>query len=168
MTLILVYKLPYGNYGAFGIDIPIPIAATDPERGDITVFRYPSDPSIAYLKRVIGLPGDEIKLKGNELRLNGEVVERKPLGEFRYKRNDDRIAEFQRFRETLGSVSYDIVLTGRSSTLNYKAVVPDNHFFVLGDNRDESNDSRYWGFVPKENIIGRLSFVWFRPNKPDN
>jgi signal peptidase I len=171
--LILVNKFHYG------VRLPVInkkiIANNDPKRGDVMVFRYPLDPNIDYIKRVVGVPGDEISYRNQRLYLNGELVRTQALPDFY---DDDSLRYAKQFSEKLGSVEHRILVdTERPSFLpangsfpfrencrysseGVTCKVPDKHYFMMGDNRDNSQDSRYWGFVPDENIVGRAFFVW--------
>ncbi|MDL2338505.1 MAG: signal peptidase I [Pseudomonadota bacterium] len=171
--LILVNKFHYG------VRLPVInkkiISNHDPERGDVMVFRYPANPSIDYIKRVVGVPGDEISYRGQQLYLNGALVPTQPLPDFY---NEDNLRYAHQFTENLGTQSHRI-LVDRARQLylrpndtfpfhenckyNAEGVtckVPVGHYFMMGDNRDNSEDSRFWGFVPNENIVGRAFFVW--------
>jgi len=136
-----------------------------PERGDVAVFKFPPNPSLDYIKRVIGLPGDRIQMKGGQLFINGEAVPREKVGQIT---NPD-ITEVDRpvdvYRETLpNGVSYDTLdLTPNGigdDTREY--IVPEGHYFMMGDNRDNSTDSRFSvGYVPEENLVGKANIIFF-------
>ena len=135
-----------------------------PERGDVAVFKYPPNPSQDYIKRVIGLPGDRIQMIDGVLNINGEPVKREMTGRIQ---NPD-ITEVQQpvdvYRETLpNGVSYDTLdLTPNGMSDNTREyVVPPDHYFMMGDNRDNSADSRAFGFVPSENLVGRANIIFF-------
>jgi signal peptidase I len=141
------------------------IWSAEPKRGDIAVFRFPPNPKIDYIKRVIGLPGDRIQMKNGVLFINNEAVKREKTGQI----TDADVTEVSDpvdvFRETLpNGVSYDtldIDTNSRSDNTN-EFVVPAGHFFMMGDNRDNSNDSRLGvGFVPLENFVGRAKRIFF-------
>ncbi|MFN7779063.1 MAG: signal peptidase I [Betaproteobacteria bacterium] len=173
--LILVNKYNYG------VRLPVlnkkVVPLGDPRRGDVVVFRYPPDPSQDYIKRVVGLPGDVVETDGRTLLLNGKPAPLAPLD--RYV-EPDGIHAFKQFREQLDTVAHRIiqsdgVLTAmpplrlaehtHPQACEYGATwmrctVPAGHYFVMGDNRDNSQDSRFWGFVPDENIVGRAFLVW--------
>lgn len=148
---ILVNKFAYG--------LRLPVAGTkilevdDPERGDVIVFRYPEDGSTNYIKRVVGLPGDLIRYEGRELFINGDKVESRFIA---------RLPPVELWRETLGDTRHDVFLTlgrtGRSGEGEW--LVPEGEYFVMGDNRDNSNDSRYWGMVPDEMVVGKAFAIW--------
>ncbi|MFM2065739.1 MAG: hypothetical protein RLZZ584_648 [Pseudomonadota bacterium] len=172
--LILVNKFHYG------IRIPVInkkiIAINDPKRGDVMVFRYPVDPSIDFIKRVVGVPGDEVAYLNQRLYLNGQPV---PLRQVDDYYDEDRRNYLRQFEEDLGVKPHRLLVEPRlpshygsrahafpyHENCRYTAdgvtcKVPAGHYFMMGDNRDNSEDSRFWGFVPDENIVGRAFFVW--------
>lgn len=139
-----------------------------PHRGDVAVFRYPPDPSIDYIKRVIGLPGDQIQVRDGQLYVNGKEVPRKPDGD--YVTDDEGIRMvMRRYIEDLpGSagarpVDHAILKATDQGEANNTPVytVPKNELFVMGDNRDNSADSRFWGYVPMQNLVGKAEFIFF-------
>ena len=125
---------------SYGIKIPFThtyiYKGEDPVKGDIIIFEYPNDPSVDYIKRIVGTPGDTIEVRNKQLFRNGEPVKES----FIRFTEPDRI---QPVRDNFGPVT-----------------VPADKYFVMGDNRDNSMDSRFWGFVPDENIVGRAFFIW--------
>jgi signal peptidase I len=175
--LILVNKYHYG------VRLPVLnkkiIANNDPKRGDVMVFRYPKDKSIDYIKRVVGLPGDEVTWRDQKLSVNGQEVPLEALPPPGYY-DEDSLRYFPVFKEKLGEVEHRILVNPqarrpfgpdeayvfpfrencRYSAEGVSCKVPPGHYFMMGDNRDNSEDSRYWGFVPDENIVGRAFFVW--------
>jgi len=141
------------------------IWASVPERGDVVVFKFPPNPSIDYIKRVIGLPGDRIQMKSGQLLINGQPVQRDKVGEI----NNPDVTEVDRpvdvYRETLpNGVSYetlDLTPNGIGDDTR-EFVVPEGHYFMMGDNRDNSSDSRFQvGFVPDDNLVGRANIIFF-------
>lgn len=131
----------------------------DPKRGEVVVFDYPRDPSIKYVKRVVGIPGDTIEVKQGELYLNGKLVEQERSG-----RVVDPVGGWQpiEFTENLGGVRHPVYRTQPMLVTSYGPVtVPHNEYFMMGDNRDRSNDSRFWGFVRRDQIVGRMVYVYF-------
>jgi signal peptidase I len=136
-----------------------------PKRGDVVVFKFPPDPSLDYIKRVIGLPGDRVQMKHDELYINGTVVPRKKIGQI----NTPDITGVDRpvdvYRETLpNGVSYDTLdLTPNGLGDDTREfVVPPGHYFMMGDNRDNSSDSRFSvGYVPAENLVGHANIIFF-------
>lgn len=134
-----------------------------PKRGDVVVFKYPRDTSVDYIKRVIGLPGDTIQVKEGQLFINGVQVPRQPAGDFEIDDEGVQMA-LRRYQETLpGGVVHDILKTTDAGEANNTPIVkvPQGALFVMGDNRDNSADSRFWGFVPMENLVGKAEFLFF-------
>ncbi|MFC0668827.1 signal peptidase I [Azotobacter chroococcum] len=165
------------NKFAYGIRLPVldtkVIEVDEPQRGDVMVFRYPSDPSINYIKRVVGLPGDHIRY-GSDKRLfvNGAPVAEQLLG-----KASGVLGSAVLYKEQLGDVEHLIRKeTRRHAEPSREWVVPEGHYFMMGDNRDNSNDSRYWndpqlademqGMVPDENIVGKAFAVWMSWPEP--
>ncbi|MBV6271424.1 signal peptidase I [Alcaligenaceae bacterium CGII-47] len=177
--LILVNKFQYG------IRLPvidyklIPLGA--PSRGDVVVFRYPVDPSVDYIKRVVGEPGDVVSYRDKILSVNGQVIVRERDGDY-YE--PDRAAYVSAYHEQLNEAGHDILLNKDTPQnvmpiTNYPyrdqckyfadgvtCTVPAGQYFMMGDNRDNSLDSRYWGFVPDKNIVGRAFFIWMNFGSP--
>jgi signal peptidase I len=153
------------NKFVYGIRLPIVdtkvIGISGPERGDVMVFRFPHDESINYIKRVVGLPGDQIEYRDKQLFINDKPVEQSPAGEKALEELGNSRSSLQHFTEVLGEVNHSIFRDGAKPGTNMRFSVPEGHYFVMGDNRDYSNDSRYWGFVPEANIIGEAFFIWF-------
>ena len=171
--LILVNKFTYG--------LRLPVVNTQVtqgspiQRGDVVVFRYPPKPSVDYIKRVIGLPGDEVSYLNKRLTINGKEVPQAAVSDFF---DESSMEYFKQFNEQLGDVHHDIIVytrraafIGNPDQFPYRdqcrysiegvtCKVPEGHYFMMGDNRDNSLDSRYWGFVPNGNIVGKAFFVW--------
>lgn len=166
------------NKFSYGIRLPVidkkVIPIGDPQRGDVMVFRYPSDPSVNYIKRVIGLPGDKIRYTSDkQLYVNDQLVSKQLVGA-----EPGSLDTVQLYREHLGTVEHMI----REEMSRYRAppdsqwTVPAGHYFMMGDNRDNSNDSRYWddpnipkdmlGMVPDQNIVGKAFAVWMSWPEP--
>lgn len=148
------------NKFAYGLRLPVVhhrfLEVDDPERGDVMVFRFPDEPAVNFIKRVVGLPGDSIRYEGKQLYVNGEAVT-KTLIEDGPERSPQQLL----LEEQLGSVSHYIYNNPRDPGPQMREIiVPEGHYFTMGDNRDHSNDSRYWGFVPEDNIVGRAFAVW--------
>ncbi|TDJ11644.1 MAG: signal peptidase I [Gammaproteobacteria bacterium] len=144
---------------SFGLRLPVIdkkiIETGEPERGDVVVFRLPSKPSINYIKRVIGLPGDELVYEGHRLTVNGELIEVT-------KDADDPVTSAgARYIEQLGDRKHAILVTNpRNVTRDGRYTVPDGHYFVMGDNRDNSRDSRFIGAIPETHLVGEAVRIW--------
>ncbi|CAM8366031.1 signal peptidase I [Candidatus Methylopumilus universalis] len=155
---ILVSKFSYG------IRVPIlnytMIEVDKPKRGDVFVFHYPPKPSIDYIKRVVGLPGDLIEYKSKTLYINDKKIEQTFVDKYPYVMNEIHHIEAKEFREALGNVNHSILIHDLPGD-NFKFEVPQGHYLAFGDNRDNSADSRVWGFVPEHNLVGRAFFIWF-------
>ena len=149
------------NKFIYGIRLPVwnktLIKVGKPNRGDVFVFHYPKDPSIDYIKRAIGLPGDEIRYENKDLFINGTHIKKILQEKYIYAFNENEMMEATKFVETLGDYS---VLIHDVPSGNYKFNVPEGHYFAMGDNRDNSSDSRVWGFVPDELLVGKAFFIW--------
>jgi signal peptidase I len=179
--LILVNKFTYG--------LRLPVIntkvtdGTPPARGDVMVFRYPPKPSMDYIKRVVGVPGDEIAYLNKKLTVNGQLVSKEPMPEYL---DEETMRYLKEYREDLGGKQHlllndDTRRAGlseaeimpfpnqdncRYSVEGVVCKVPAGHYFMMGDNRDNSLDSRYWGFVPDQNIVGRAFFIWMNFSNP--
>lgn len=163
------------NKFAYGIRLPIIhkkiLDVSEPKRGDIMVFRVPTDNKTSYIKRVVGLPGDLIAYKNKALYVNGELVDSDLTGDyiaFGETRAQSRYQQVMKTeRDALEFVEYSTLLSKRSYGRfgrEQQWRVPEGHYFMMGDNRDDSSDSRVWGFMPDENTIGKAFFIWFHWN----
>lgn len=149
---------------SYGIKLPvlkhqiIPIA--NPERGDVMVFRFPRDPKTNFIKRVIGTPGDVVSYHNKRLSINGQPLPLEPveLVDWPSEDQDERI---KTFLESIGEENHTVMIDSRRTSSSIRVKVPAGEYFVMGDNRDHSNDSRYWGFVPEEFVVGKAFFIWF-------
>jgi len=150
---ILVNKFSYGlRLPVVGTKI---LAIDDPQRGDIMVFKFPSDEKTNYIKRVVGLPGDIIKYHDKKLTINGKAINEKHIA---------NLPPIKLFEEQLGAVTHKIYEDQRRPNIASEGewVVPDNSYFMMGDNRDNSNDSRFWGFVPDKLVVGKAFAIWMQ------
>lgn len=154
------------NKYAYGVKLPVlntkVLSVGEPNRGDVVVFRYPVDPSVNFIKRLVGLPGDTITYRNKQLFINGDAIESVDQGVFTSSevKCSTPSSDAKRFQEELGSVEHDILLHLGSPGRDGQWVVPEGHYFMMGDNRDRSNDSREWGFVPEANLMGRAVGIW--------
>lgn len=159
---ILVNKFAYG--------LRLPVLHTkilnlgEPQRGDVMVFRYPENPKVDYIKRVIGIPGDVLEWSNKSLRVNGVELQHTDAGGYMAldQHNDKR--DTARQVEDLLGVAHDILIIPNTPGRTGSIVVPAGHYFMMGDNRDMSNDSRFWGLVPEANIVGKATYVWMHLN----
>ena len=168
------------NKFAYGIRLPVInkkiIDIGEPQRGDVMVFRYPEDPSLDYIKRVIGVPGDKVAYQNKRLTVNGKPIETTRIDDYLHP---ERLYYSRQFVEKAGGVEHRMLndddapgFIADASQFQYRenclynnagviCTVPAGHYFMMGDNRDNSRDSRYWGFVPEGNIVGKAFLVWF-------
>lgn len=149
--IMLVKKWGYGNYGAYGISFLKTEIHNELKRGDIVAFEHPKQPTNIYVKRLIGLPGDIVEYGEDYLSVNRHNLYREYMAS-----NDD----YDIYKEQIADSAYSISLMKGRSAMTGSATVPEGHIFVLGDNRDNSNDSRYWGFVPMPNIVGKVVSIF--------
>ncbi|MGQ9684991.1 MAG: signal peptidase I [Thiobacillaceae bacterium] len=175
---ILVNKYEYGirlpilNRKVFDIG--------EPRRGDVMVFRYPKDTNLDYIKRVVGLPGDVVEYVDKRLIINGQPVAMEPAGTYEYVAGGLNYIHAQTYRERLGGHDHIAMVMPEQPPVilyqvegafphrencsynerGFRCQVPEGYYFMLGDNRDASNDSRYWGFVPDDHIVGRAFLIW--------
>lgn len=155
---ILVNKYTYGirlpvlNKKVFGLG--------EPERGDVVVFRYPKNPSVDYIKRVVGVSGDTISYFGKQVYVNGELAKQTSLGTFTTTGEGLHMTGADKRKENLAGVEHQILVDRGRASMEGEFIVPEGQYFVMGDNRDNSNDSRVWGFVPDENLVGRAFMIW--------
>lgn len=152
------------NKFSYGIRLPVIdtkiIPVGEPRRGDVLVFRYPQDPSIDYIKRVVGVPGDRIAYYNKQLFINGDPAVQTSLGAYEGVGAGVSMSGAQVRTEQLSGVLHNILIDEGKGTVEGEFRVPEGQYFVMGDNRDNSNDSRYWGFVPEENLVGKAFMIW--------
>jgi signal peptidase I len=133
-----------------------------PQRGDVVVFRYPENPKVDYIKRLIGVPGDVVEWNDKTLKVNGVELNRSLLG--KYDEPQQMPHEALRLKEDLLGVSHDILTVQGIVAPTGSVTVPPGNYFMMGDNRDNSNDSRFWGLVPEANLVGKAMYVWMHLN----
>ncbi|MBT5230369.1 MAG: signal peptidase I [Methylococcales bacterium] len=152
------------NKFAYGIRLPVVnlklLDIGDPQRGDVIVFRYPKNPSQNFIKRVVGLPGDHIAYLNKKVFVNNELAPQVDSGKYVGVGKGAGMTGALLKEETLGNVTHNILVRSESPDRSFEFDVPEGHYFVLGDNRDRSHDSRYWGAVPDQNLVGRAFMIW--------
>ena len=152
------------NKYAYGVRLPLVgtkvVDVGEPRRGDVVVFRFPKDPSVDYIKRVVGLPGDRIAYFNKVLYINGKPAKQKSLGLYTGVGSGLSLSGASLRLEQLDGVEHKILIQNNSHLGEGEYIVPEGHYFVMGDNRDNSNDSRFWGTVPEENLVGRAFMIW--------
>jgi signal peptidase I len=180
LPTLLVGDFILVNKYTYGIRLPVInkkiVEINSPKRGDVVVFRYPVDPSLDYIKRIVGLPGDKVAYQNKRLTINGKPMPMQVDGDFFDK---ERLFYTPRFVEKLDDVSHAALNDAEAPTFvsyvmqypnrdkciynseGFICDVPPGHYFAMGDNRDNSQDSRVWGFVPDENLVGKAFLIWF-------
>jgi signal peptidase I len=158
------------NKFAYGLRLPVwekkVVSIAEPKTGEIAVFRWPPDPSYDYIKRVIGVPGDKISYHNKILSVNGKEASRTFV---EYTIDESSGKAVAKYKEDLNGVVHDIFIRADVPAVDFDVVVPEGSYFMMGDNRDDSADSRYWGFVPENYLRGKAFLVWMSWNgKTDN
>ena len=164
MPTLLIGDFILVNKFTYGIRLPVLdnkiIELNTPSRGDVIVFRYPEDPAVPFIKRVVGIPGDHIAYYNKVLYINGEAAEQDIIGKYQGIGSGLNMSGASLREENLDGHPHEILIQPGVPTLEGTMVVPEGSYFVLGDNRDNSRDSRFWGTVPDENLIGRAFMIW--------
>jgi signal peptidase I len=177
-SLFLAKKWGYGNYSAFGVSILRTRITADLQSGDFIVFEWPVDREKNFMKRLVALPGDRVSYRDKRISINGKEVPTRKMDKFAYMERGELLA-FDQYVEKLGEIEHMIIINPERPPLLASAVrqfpnrdrcnfedagveceVPPGHYFVLGDNRDNSDDSRYWGFVPADAIVGKVIYFF--------
>lgn len=161
---LLIGDFILANKFSYGIRLPVLhkkiISIGEPKRGDIMVFLWPKNPSVYFIKRVIGLPGDVITYKNKVLTINGQIATQTLIGEKTDEGANESYPVLLK-REDLLGVQHEIYLRPDQPATDFSVTVPPGNYFMMGDNRDNSLDSRYWGFVPEKDLIGKAMWVFF-------
>jgi signal peptidase I len=154
-------RLPVANVKIWDID--------NPKRGDVVVFRFPPSPSTNFIKRIVGVPGDRVVYRNKRLYINDKLMEQTDRRKYVSPRSAEASDAHDRVTENLDGKLHDILVLTQNDSGYFERIVPPGEYFVMGDNRDHSHDSRYWGFVPDRNMVGRAFLIWFsvNPEKKD-
>lgn len=172
MPTLLDGDFIFVNKYAYGLRLPVLntkiVSIGEPKRGDVIVFRLPSDPSVNYIKRLVGLPGDHVTVTDRKVYVNGELMAVTLDGRYQGPRNTGAQADAQLAEENLGGVQHRVLYIPERESRDYDAVVPAQHYFFMGDNRDNSRDSRFEevGLVPEGNLVGKAVRIWLNWDLP--
>lgn len=164
MPTLLVGDFILVNKFSYGLRLPVVntriVDLGSPQRGDVIVFKYPEDPAIDYIKRVIGVPGDKVAYRDKMLYLNDKPVLQEDIGSYVGSGSGVIMTGASLRNEQLEEVQHKILILPEASDRGFEFAVPEGEYFVLGDNRDNSRDSRFWGTVPEENLVGKAFLIW--------
>lgn len=164
MPTLLVGDFILVNKYTYGLRLPVInrkiVDINTPQRGDVVVFRYPKDPSVDYIKRLVALPGDKLAYYDKILYINGKPMSQQQQGEYTGVGQGVQMSGASLRAEQLGAVEHQILVVPNQPGVQGEFTVPPGQYFMMGDNRDNSNDSRYWGTVPEENLVGKAVMIW--------
>ncbi|MCW8919335.1 MAG: signal peptidase I [Gammaproteobacteria bacterium] len=166
MPTLLIGDFILVNKFAYGVRLPVVnlriLDTGSPQRGDVAVFRYPENPKIDFIKRIVGVPGDRVVYMNKVLYINGEQAPQHYLGSYVGIGSGNVMTGARHLQEELNGVEHEIlVMPGRNEVNgNFDYLVPEGNYFAMGDNRDNSRDSRYWGLLPEENLVGKAFMIW--------
>jgi len=170
MPTLLVGDFIVVNKFSYGLRLPVLDAKVlplgEPERGDVVVFRYPKQPDVDYIKRVIGLPGDTVRVEGHRIWINGREMPLEPQGRYAGDANLKHAGTTMAL-EDLDGQRHKVLLDDGGYLRSGEWRVPEDEYFVMGDNRNHSNDSRFWGTVPESNLVGKAVMIWLHWNWQD-
>ena len=173
MPTLLVGDFILVNKFTYGLRMPVTktklLDINEPQRGDVVVFRYPMNPKLDYIKRLVGLPGDRIRYQNKTLYINGKPQPIDLVGPYQPVGSGTRALGSVEAIENLDGVKHSVLINPlvpdfhpSCTFMGYREiVVPEGHYLMMGDNRDDSNDGRCWGFVPEENLVGKAFLIWF-------
>tara|TARA_B100000795_G_scaffold171054_1_gene128908 strand:- start:260 stop:1003 length:744 start_codon:yes stop_codon:yes gene_type:complete len=157
------------NKFIYGLRLPVfnktLIAIGNPNRGDVIVFHFPKDPNIDYIKRLIGLPGDEVRYENKQLFINDKAIEQEFNSDYIYPLSSAGLMSAKEYNESISNEKHKILVHDIPDK-NYIFNVPPGHYLAMGDNRDNSSDSRVWGFVPDEYLVGKAFVIWLNFSEP--
>lgn len=164
MPTLLVGDFILVNKFAYGLRLPVlnnkVVALGEPQRGDVVVFRYPEDPTVDYIKRVVGLPGDHVAYHNKVLTINGVVMPQTDIGSYIGVGSGVSSSGSDLREEDLQGIKHQILVHREGGGVEGEMVIPPGYYFMMGDNRDNSKDSRYFGPVPEGNLVGKAFMIW--------
>ncbi len=164
MPTLLVGDFILVNKFSYGLRLPVlntkVLDLGSPKTGDVVVFKYPEDPRVDYIKRVVGVPGDHVEYRNKVLYINGQEVAQQLNGVYVGEGGGAAMTSASRHLENLGGVTHEILTESGKPARDFEYFVREGEYFVMGDNRDNSLDSRYWGTVPDRNLVGKAFMIW--------
>lgn len=160
------------NKYVYGLRLPlVNVKITDGspvKHGDVVVFRFPNDPSVDYIKRIVGLPGDTVTYIDKQIFINGKPIQADYLSDYNYVSEQGYVFNARHYKENLLGRTHDTIVVPEIAAVGMSTIkVPAGHYFAMGDNRDNSNDGRVWGFIPDRNLVGRAILIWWSWDNQD-